>query len=65
MSANNHTGGGYQFCACRDCFDIAISPYGTPVLCGECSDAQCEINAGECQREDAYTEGFDIPEPAA
>ena len=65
MSANTNTCGGSQFCACRDCFGIATSLDGTPVLCGECSDAGCEIDAGECQRENAYAEGFDTPDPAA
>lgn len=46
---------GYTDCACRDCFDVAVSnDMDRPDLCGECSDAGCEANDGECQRDDAY-----------
>lgn len=56
---------GYTHCACRDCFDIAISDHGELALCLDCQAAGCEPYPGEedaqrgvnydCQREDAYT----------
>jgi hypothetical protein len=47
--------GGYVPCACRDCFEIAISDKGEAALCHECIDAGCEAcGERECQREDAY-----------
>ena len=47
--------GGYAHCACRDCFDIAISDHGEPVLCHDCMDAGCSIDSDrECDRADAY-----------
>lgn len=49
-------GSGYTPCACRDCFDIAISSDMTqPELCWACKEADCDP-AGEtdCQRDDAY-----------
>lgn len=46
---------GYVNCACRDCFEIAISgDDGEPALCNECEEAGCEPNDGECQAEGAY-----------
>ena len=44
---------GYTYCACRDCFEIAIGE--DPVMCNECEDAGCEMDE-DCQREDAYLE---------
>lgn len=56
---------GYQDCACRDCFDIAIGD-GEPTLCNDCKSAGCEAYPGYpyprgslsrsfyCQRADAY-----------
>lgn len=43
---------GYTFCACRDCFEIAIGDADT--LCDECQSAGCEPHNGECDRPDAY-----------
>ncbi|MFI1920518.1 hypothetical protein [Nocardia sp. NPDC020380] len=45
---------GYQWCGCRDCFDIVVGMVNTLSLCELCEDAGCEIQDGECQREDAY-----------
>ncbi len=45
----------YQWCGCRDCFDIAVGTVNTLTLCGLCEDAGCEIGDSECQREDTYT----------
>ena len=46
---------GFTACACRDCFDIAVSnDIAKPDLCGDCEEAGCEKNNGECQRVDAY-----------
>lgn len=48
---------GYTQCACRDCFDIAISNDERCALCHECAEAGCEHECdggGECQRSDAY-----------
>jgi hypothetical protein len=46
---------GYTNCACRDCFDIAVSDdTSRPELCQLCEEAGCEPDHGECQREDAY-----------
>jgi hypothetical protein len=53
---------GYTFCACRDCFDIAI---GEPneAMCVDCEDAVCVREHDDlmmpswhhdCQRPDAY-----------
>lgn len=49
---------GYTHCACRDCFDVAVSnDMGNPDLCLLCKDAGCERDGGsECQRVDAYGE---------
>lgn len=59
---------GYVNCACRDCFEVAISDGNTPTLCHACKKAGCEVcpqqlegpptrecgcNSHECQREDA------------
>lgn len=44
---------GYTPCACRDCFDIAISDnVEIPELCWACEEAECEPNNGECCRTD-------------
>lgn len=52
------TQGGYVNCACRDCFEIAISGAGEPTLCNECEDAGCGPEGtdgeGECLAPDAY-----------
>ena len=60
---------GYTHCACRDCFDTAISnDMADPELCSLCEDAGCTretdaLDSGcatlsssemECQRSDAY-----------
>jgi hypothetical protein len=46
---------GYTDCACRDCFEIAISSTDAPELCHECVEAGCEPNAEqECLRDGAY-----------
>lgn len=48
---------GYTDCACRDCFDIAVSDdIEKPDLCTLCKEAGCEPNDGECKRPDAYAE---------
>lgn len=47
------TESGYTPCACRDCFDIAISnDIRNHELCSECADAGCEPFDGECCRDD-------------
>lgn len=45
---------GYTNCACRDCFDIAVSSdQCRPGLCGDCEDAGCDPHgAGDCARVD-------------
>jgi len=55
MSNPTKTGGsGYTSCACRDCFDIAVSDdVSAPDLCGECEEAGCEADS-ECSRDNAY-----------
>ncbi len=45
----------YTWCGCRDCFELVIGSMDTPELCSDCQEAACEIDAGECQRFDAYT----------
>lgn len=47
---------GYCHCACRDCFEIAIASDGEEgvALCGDCEEAGCEPNAGECCAPGAY-----------
>ena len=47
---------GYSNCACRDCFDVAVSDDVIhPDLCGDCEEAGCDAEGGEeCQRDDAY-----------
>lgn len=67
--------GGYCPCACRDCFEIAItSEDGKRELCWECREAGCEPWPGdeapkargtnyECQRPEAYGCGEDEPWP--
>lgn len=56
---------GYQDCACRDCFDIAIGD-GKPTLCYECDAAGCvKFNTNlptyifDCQRDDDQYEDAD------
>lgn len=45
---------GYTECACRDCFEIAVSRnVNNPDFCHECEEAGCERDA-ECARPDAY-----------
>lgn len=55
---------GYTHCACRDCFDIAISSdMRQPELCSDCEEAGCdETGCSECQRDDAYGCGDDWDE---
>lgn len=43
---------GYQHCACRDCFELAVGDVAA--MCLECEEAGCEPHDGECQREGAY-----------
>lgn len=47
---------GYCDCACRDCFDIAItSDENKRELCNLCEEAGCNEDGSEdCQRSDAY-----------
>jgi hypothetical protein len=47
---------GYTDCACRDCFDVAMSDVRRHPLCSDCEDAGCEPFDHECCREDAYGE---------
>jgi hypothetical protein len=52
-------GTGYVFCACRDCFEIAIIVNDTtPTMCNFCKKVGCtpwsDENDGDCQREGAY-----------
>lgn len=49
---------GYCDCACRDCFEIAISSNDEtePAFCWACEEAGCELGE-ECQAENAY--GYD------
>ena len=42
---------GYCHCACRDCFDIAITSTEKLEFCWACEEAGCETDA-ECQRDD-------------
>jgi hypothetical protein len=57
-TGGNNMSSGYVHCACRDCFDVAISgDDNTDVLCPECEEAGCEAHDSECCRSDAY--GFD------
>lgn len=45
---------GYTHCACRDCFEIAITS-GGPALCHDCTSHGCGNEPDrECQRPDAY-----------
>jgi hypothetical protein len=56
--SNKNNCGGYVPCACRDCFEIAISDKGEPALCHECEEAGCECNAEcECSAPGAYGMG--------
>lgn len=46
---------GYCDCACRDCFDVAITSTKRLALCLLCKDAGCDATGeSECQRDDAY-----------
>jgi hypothetical protein len=47
---------GYTPCACRDCFETAVSSdMNVPELCCECEDAGCEAHAEtECRSPYAY-----------
>ena len=47
---------GYTDCACRDCFDIAVSDdMSKPDLCSDCEEAGCDATGkSECERDDAY-----------
>jgi hypothetical protein len=53
---------GYTSCACRDCFEIAISSnVDEPELCGDCEDAGCDPEGeSECCCESAYGCGEDF-----
>lgn len=43
---------GYCNCACRDCFEIAISSDDKPALCWECEESGCSAEGdSECDRE--------------
>jgi hypothetical protein len=47
---------GYVDCACRDCFDVAVSS-GGPALCSDCRAAGCDASGhSECQRTDNYAQ---------
>ena len=47
---------GYTECACRDCFEIAISSDVTrPEMCSDCDEAGCDGD-GECDAPGAYGE---------
>jgi hypothetical protein len=54
---------GYTDCACRDCFDVAVSDdMDHPDLCGDCEGAGCSADGdAECQR-DPVDEGTICPE---
>lgn len=43
---------GYQPCACRDCFELAVGKPGT--MCHHCEEAGCEAGERECRAECAY-----------
>lgn len=45
---------GYCSCACRDCFEIAISGDEPKALCSDCEAADCDPDGGECQSPSAY-----------
>ena len=47
---------GYTQCACRDCFDVAVSSDDSkPELCSDCEEAGCSADGDcECSRDDAY-----------
>lgn len=53
------TTSGYTNCACRDCFEIAVSnAMSDPDLCQECSEAGCERDEScECKRPETYDTG--------
>jgi hypothetical protein len=52
--AKTHRLSGYTDCACRDCFEVAISRDARrPALCAGCNDAGCEPG-GECLSPGAY-----------
>jgi len=60
MNKPSKTGGsGYTSCACRDCFDIAVSDdTREPGMCWECGEAGCEADS-ECSRDSAYVPPFE------
>lgn len=47
---------GYTHCACRDCFETAVSDdMANPDLCNDCEDAGCDADGeSECQGEHSY-----------
>ncbi len=48
------TESGYTNCACRDCFEIAISDdVGSPEMCVQCEEAGC-TGEGECSSPSAF-----------
>lgn len=45
---------GYTYCACRDCFEIAVSDdVNQPGMCEDCIEAGCEPDS-ECCAPHAY-----------
>lgn len=48
---------GYTSCACRDCFETAVSEaMDIPDLCNACVEAGCDCDGeSECLRNDAYS----------
>lgn len=45
---------GYTDCACRDCFEIAVSSdMAHPEMCDGCVEAGCEPN-GDCLQDSTY-----------
>ena len=50
---------GYVYCACRDCFEIAIAGANQDerALCHTCKEAGCDAEGGECNAPHAYCDG--------
>lgn len=57
------TSSGYVPCACRDCFDVAISKDPKlAALCWACDAVGCsDLSDGDCCRDDAYGAEEDSP----
>jgi len=52
---------GYTTCACRDCFEVAVSSADDEAaLCSGCVAAGCSPDDGECEAPHAYCCGGDI-----